>query len=149
MIDAEYRFVLPVPPGEAFDLLSNPARDPEWQPACVEAKLLDEQVRVGCRYEITFQMIGRRMTFTVEILAYEPGVRSEFRVLEGPFRYVGQYTYAKRPDGTSDVHWAFHVDPGDYFGVMPLSLVRKLLIAQVKKDSARLAERLRAAQSQG
>ena len=143
MIDAEHRFTLPVSPGEAFDLLSNPARDPEWQPACVEARLLDGAARAGCRYQVTFQLIGRRMSFTGEILAYEPGVCSEFKTVDGPFGYVGRYEYDERADDTTDVYWTFQVDPGDYFGIMPLTLVRKLLVAQVKKDSGRLAQRLR------
>jgi ribosome-associated toxin RatA of RatAB toxin-antitoxin module len=142
MINAEYRFTLPVSPKEAFNLLSDPAREPEWQSACVETKLLDGQASAGCRYEITFQLIGRRMTFTVEVLAYEPGVRSEFKVVEGPFGYLGSYEYAERQDGTADVHWRFDVDPGNYFGIMPLSLVKKLLVSQVKKDSGKLAARL-------
>jgi ribosome-associated toxin RatA of RatAB toxin-antitoxin module len=143
MINAEHRFTLPVSPGQAFALLSDPAKDPEWQTACVEARLLDGPVRAGCRYQITFQLIGRRMTFTVEVLAYEPGACSEFQSVEGPFAYVGRYEYNERPDGTTDVDWTFRVDPGDYFGILPLTLVRKLLITQVKKDSGRLAERLR------
>jgi hypothetical protein len=142
MINAEHRFTLPVGPEEAFDLLSDPARDPEWQAACVGTTLLDGPARAGGRYEIIFQLIGRKMAFTVELLAYEPGVRSEFKVLEGPFGYVGSYRYTARPDGATDVHWTFDVDPGDYFGIMPLSLVKKLLVTQVKKDSGKLAAKL-------
>ena len=145
LIDAEHRFTLPVPPKEAFEVLSDPARDPEWQTACVGTRLLDGEAREGGRYEITFALIGKRMTFTVEILAYEPGIRSEFKALEGPFTYVGRYDYTERPDGGTDVHWNFRVDPGDYFGIVPLSLVKKLLVSQVKKDSGKLAERLRTA----
>jgi Polyketide cyclase / dehydrase and lipid transport len=144
MINAEHRFTLPVTPEEAFSLLSDPAKDPEWQSACVETKLLDGQAKAGCRYEITFRIIGRLMTFTVEILTYEPGVRSEFRAIEGPFGYFGRYDYTERQDGSVDVHWRFDVDPGDYFGIMPVSIVKKLLISQVKKDSGRLAARLSA-----
>lgn len=143
MIDAEYRFTLPVSAREAFDLLSDPAREPQWRSVCVEARLLDEAPAAGCRYEITFLMLDRRMTFTAEILAYEPGVRSDFTVLQGPFGYSGSYVYTENPDGGTEVHWIFRVDPGDYFGVMPHSLVSKLLIDQIKKDSDRLAERLR------
>lgn len=144
MINAEYRFTLPVGPEEAFNLLSDPAKDPDWQSACVETKLLNGQAAAGCRYEITFRLIGREMKFTVEILAYEPGVRSEFKTLDGPFGYIGHYDYADGQDGTADVHWRFDVDPGDYFGIMPHSLVKKLLNAQVKKDSSRLASQLSA-----
>jgi hypothetical protein len=142
MINAEHSFDLPVAPAEAFALLSDPVRDPEWQSACVHTRLLDGPPRAGGQYEITFQMVGRRMTFIVEITAYEPGHRSAFRVVDGPFGYTGAYTYTERPGGSTGVHWTFDVDPGSYFGVMPLSLVKKLLISQVKKDSGKLAAQL-------
>lgn len=142
MIRAEYSFDLPVPPKEAFAVLSDPARDPEWQGACTRTELLDGAAHAGGRYEITFQMIGRKMNFTCEIDEYEPGVRSRFHVLEGPFSYVGTYDYTERADGTTGVDWVFEVDPGDFFGVMPKTLVKKLLISQVKKDSGKLASRL-------
>jgi hypothetical protein len=47
MINAEHRFTLPVTPEEAFNLLSDPAGDPEWQSACVR-KLLDGRAEAGC-----------------------------------------------------------------------------------------------------
>lgn len=143
MIKAEHRFVLPVPPKEAFDLLSDPARDPEWQTACLRTRLLDGPPRTGGRYEITFQMVGRQMNFTVEITDYDPGRRSAFTATDGPFGYVGEYTYTETADGNTAVHWTFEVDPGTYFGVMPTALVKKLLVSQVKKDSGRLGAKLR------
>jgi hypothetical protein len=142
MIRAEYRFNLPVPPGRAFEMLSDPARDPDWQSACVGTRLLDGAPGVGCRYEITFQMLGRRMSFTVQITEFEPGRHSRFAVLEGPFRYVGSYLYTAQEDGTTDVHWTFDVEPGDFFGIMPKSLMKKVLVSQVKKDSGNLRKQL-------
>lgn len=142
MIRAEYRFQLPVPPERAFEVLSDPARDPDWQAACVSTRLLDGPPGVGCRYEITFQMLGRRMNFTARITDFEPGRHSAFAVVEGPFRYVGNYYYTARDDGTTEVHWTFEVDPGEFFGILPKSLMKKVLINQVKKDSSTLAGQL-------
>ncbi|CAL9360887.1 hypothetical protein SUDANB171_00664 [Streptomyces sp. enrichment culture] len=142
-IKAEYAFDLPVAPEEAFAILSDPARDPEWQGACTRTLLLDGPARPGGRYEITFQMIGRRLDFTCEITEYEPGHRSRFHVLEGPFHYTGTYDYAEHADGTAGVHWTFEVEPGSYFGIMPQALLKKVLVNQVKKDSGKLAAELR------
>jgi uncharacterized protein YndB with AHSA1/START domain len=147
MIKAEYGFDLPVSPKEAFALLSDPAQDPEWQAACVDVRLLNGAARAGGRYEITFQLIGKRMTFTVEVTEFEPGHRSKFHVLEGPFKYIGTYDYTENEDGTTGVHWTFEVEPGDYFGIMPKSLLRKVLVNSVKKDSSKLAEKLRKSSS--
>ncbi|MEU2777162.1 SRPBCC family protein [Streptomyces sp. NPDC007162] len=143
MITAEYSFDLPVPPETAFALVSDPEQDPVWQAACVQSRLLNGPAREGCRYEITFALVGKRMTFTVEIDSYEPGRVSRFHVLEGPFTYHGTYVYSAGPAGTTTVDWTFDVEPGDYFGIMPKSLLRKVLVNSVKKDSAKLAEKLR------
>lgn len=145
MVRAEHVFTLPVDPSAAFDWLSDPARDPEWQASCVSTNLHDDTARVGGLYDITFRMVGRSMTFTVRLVAFEPGVRSVFTVEDGPFVYTGSYTYTALPDGATEVHWTFDVDPGDYFGIMPISLLRKVLLSAVKKDTAKLAQRLRAA----
>ncbi|RKN40379.1 SRPBCC family protein [Streptomyces hoynatensis] len=142
MIEATHEFRLPVSPEEAFRWLSDPARDPEWQSACQETRLLNGPARPGCHYEIVFQMVGRRLAFSVEITDFEPGRHSRFAVLDGPFRYVGSYRYAEQEPGTTQVRWTFDVDPGDYFGIMPKSLLKKVLVTQVKKDSRALAERL-------
>jgi hypothetical protein len=142
VIKAEYKFTLPVSTMEAFYLLSDPAREPEWRTVCVEAKLLNGKAKAGCRYEITFKLVGRLIKFTAEILTFEPGVRSEVKTLDGPFGYFGRFGYTEIQDRVTQIHWQFDVDPGDYFAIIPHSLVGKTLVADVKRDSARLAARL-------
>ncbi|MFJ4414140.1 MULTISPECIES: SRPBCC family protein [unclassified Streptomyces] len=142
-INAAYTFRLPVTPEEAFARVSQPLQDPVWQAACVDVTLLNGEPRPGGQYAITFEMVGKRMDFTVEIDEFVPGVRSAFHTLSGPFGYVGTYTYTAQGDGSTTVDWTFDVDPGDYFGIMPKSLLRKVLVNGVKKDAAKLAERLR------
>jgi hypothetical protein len=142
LVNAEYDFTLPLSPAEAFRLVSDPVMDPVWQAACVAARRLDGSAAAGSRYEITFSLFGKAMTFTVRLTRYEPGVGSRFTVTDGPFRYSGGYEYAARPDGGTSVHWFLAVDPGSTFGLMPAALLKKMLISQVKKDAARLAARL-------
>jgi hypothetical protein len=143
MFRAELTFELPVSPKDAFAILSNPLKDPEWQASCKMTKLLTGPVGKGCTYEIVFVMVGKRLEFKGEVTEYEPGVYSQFRTTEGPISYVGAYTYTEKPDGTTGVYWTFDVEPGDYFGVMPISLLQKLLVSQVKKDVAKLTATLR------
>ena len=116
MIRAEHRFILPVDPEEAFALLSDPRRDPDWLTACRRTALLDGVAAPGCRYEITFEFLSRVMEFVVEINEYEPGRHSRFTTLAGPFHYVGDYRYCAAEDGGTEVHWTFDVEPGDFFG---------------------------------
>ncbi|MEA5455187.1 SRPBCC family protein [Sinomonas sp. JGH33] len=146
MLHAEHTFRLPVPPAEAFALLGDPSRDDEWQSSVIRSRLLDPGPAPGSRYEIAFHMLGQDLEFVAEITAFEPGVRSGYRTVSGPFSYEGGYTYAAADDGGTDVAWHFAVDPGRFFGLLPASFMRWVLISQVEKDAHGLAERLAADQ---
>lgn len=148
MINAEYTFTLPLAPDAAFAYLSNPANDAEWQSSCLECRLLDGPPQTGARYAIVFSFLGRRMQFqaVIEQSDAAAGVYA-FRVVEGPFQYQGRYTFHPHPEGT-EVHWRFDAEPGGFFGILPVALIRKVLISQVEKDSGNLRKRFQAAAAQ-
>jgi len=138
MIHAEYTYTLPVPPARAFAYLSNPANDKEWQASCVSAELLSAQPAVGCRYNIVFSFLGRKMQFVGEITTLQADSEYAFKVVDGSFYYEGRYSLRPHPDGT-EVFWRFDAEPGKFFGILPASLLRKVLISQIEKDSTKLA----------
>lgn len=142
MIHADYTYTLPVPPAEAFAYLSHPANDSQWQSSCVSVELLGPAPMVGCRYNIVFSFLGRKMKFTSEIIVSEPDREYAFKVIEGSFYYEGRYRLRPHGDGT-EVHWQFDAEPGTFFGILPAALLRKVLISQVEKDSATLARLLK------
>lgn len=146
MIEAEYHFNLPVPRNVAFKYLCNPANDRKWQSACMEARLLDAEPRVGSCYQVTFDFIGRRMQFEGEITRLEFPMDCAFRVLNGPVFYQSSYALSPHGAGTH-VHWRFDVDLGRFLGMLPGALLRKLLVRQAEKDSVTLARRLLAQQA--
>ncbi len=143
MINADYTFTLPADPSQVFAYLSNPANDSEWQSACVSAELLGPAPAVGCRYNIVFSLLGRKMNFVSEITLHEPDREYAFKVIEGSFYYEGRYRFRPHADGT-EVHWQFGAEPGSFFGILPAALLRKVLISQVEKDSVTLARLLKA-----
>ncbi|PVZ16367.1 MULTISPECIES: SRPBCC family protein [unclassified Pseudomonas] len=138
MIRAEYQRTLALPRASVFAYLSDPSNDLLWQGSCVEASLLDGSTAPGARYRIKFSFLGKKMDFDCRILASEPCQHYSFEVLEGPFKYVGQYRFADTAQGHTDLHWQFDVEPGRFFGILPVSLLRKVLISQVEKDLANL-----------
>lgn len=140
MIRAEYTYTLPAPPHVVFPYMANPVNDMEWQNSCTEAALLGPEPVVGCRYTIVFSFLGRKMQFLGEITDRVPEREFAFKVIEGSFHYEGRYSFRPHPDGT-EVHWVFDAEPGKFFGILPVSLVRKLLISQVQKDVATLLEK--------
>lgn len=143
MIHAEHTYTLPVAPAVAFAYLSNPANDQQWQDSCVSAQLLGPAPAVGCRYRIVFNFLGREMRFTSEITTLEPDREYAFKVVEGAFHYEGRYSVRAHADGT-EVHWQFSAQPGKFFGILPASLLRKVLISQIEKDAVTLARLLKA-----
>ncbi|HEX3783254.1 MAG TPA: SRPBCC family protein [Pseudonocardiaceae bacterium] len=142
LVEVEYTFDVPVPPKEAFALISDPRQERVWRAICVEVTPLDEVPRVGSQYEIVFEMFGKRMEFTVQIEEFEPGRSSKFRTLRGSFQYFGAYDYAAHENGTTSVRSTLNVIPGDYFGIMSHNLIYKMLVESIKQDSAKLAARL-------
>lgn len=137
MIRAEYSRALGVPRAVLFDYLSNPTNDLHWQASCVEARLLDGTADVGSRYMIVFSFLGRRMNFECQITCAQAPALYTFKVLQGSFFYEGAYNLEEIPDGTR-LSWQFDVEPGKFFGILPVSLLRKVLISQVEKDFSRL-----------
>ena len=146
MIHAEHRFLLPVARGAAFAYLSDPANDIEWQASCVAVRLEGAMPSVGCQYQITFRFLGRKMEFTCAITAFEPDQHYAFKVVEGSFHYEGSYTLQTHAQGT-EVHWQFAAEPGKFFGILPASLLRKVLISQIEKDALTLACKMQPAAS--
>jgi carbon monoxide dehydrogenase subunit G len=133
MIHVEHRYTLAVEPAVAFAYLSNPAHDAEWQSTCSAAELLGPAPEPGCRYRIVFNFMGRKMNFLSTITERKPDSEYAFRVVEGAFHYEGRYSFRPVDEGV-EVHWQFAAEPGKFFGILPTTLIRKVLISQVEKD---------------
>jgi len=138
MIRAQYSRLFNLSRSTLFDYLRNPLNDRHWQSSCAQVELLDGSIEPGSRYAIVFSFLGRRMNFECQITALEPPARYAFKVLQGPFLYEGEYGLEAVPEGTR-LSWQFDVEPGRFFGILPVSLLKKVLISQVEKDLSRLA----------
>ncbi|XZG70409.1 SRPBCC family protein [Chitinibacteraceae bacterium HSL-7] len=145
MIHADHRYTLPVGPAEAFAYLANPGNDAEWQSSCEASELLGTAPVPGCRYRIRFSFLGRKMDFFAEITESTAPSEYAFRVLEGSFYYEGRYSFRPADEGC-EVHWQFSADPGRFFGILPASLLRKVLISQVERDVVNLRRHFAALQ---
>jgi len=142
MIHAEHRYHLDVSPERAFEYLAHPGRDAEWQASCLASRLLDDEPRVGGRYDIEFSFMGRRARFVGRITERTPPAEYAFEVVEGPFLYHGRYSFRPAEAGGGvDVHWQFWAQPARFFGILPASLLRKVLVSQVESDVAKLRKR--------
>lgn len=141
MIYADYRYTLPVSPSKAFAYLANPANDAQWQSSCSDVELLATHPDVGCRYKIVFNFLTRKMNFLAEITESTADREYAFKVIDGPFYYEGRYTLTPHQDGV-EVYWQFAAEPGKFFGIIPATILRKVLVSQVENDVVRLREQL-------
>ncbi|MFJ4052122.1 SRPBCC family protein [Pseudomonas sp. NPDC089743] len=139
MIRAEYSCLLPVDQHQLFAYISDPSNDVHWQGSCVEAQLASSPARLGTEYTIVFSFLGRRMNFRCRITTFEPPHNFGFKVLEGSFLYEGRYSFTAQGEGTR-LDWQFDVEPGRFFGILPISLLRKVLISQIEKDFIRAGQ---------
>ena len=110
----------------------------------MRSTLLDAPARAGSRYQITFHMFGRDLDFVARITDFVEGERSGYTTESGPFSYTGGYTYTPASDGGTEILWSFDVEPGKFFGLLPLSFMRWVLVSQVEKDTRTLRSRLEA-----
>jgi len=133
MVTIEHAFLIPGDIDKVFKYLANPGHDASWQLSCKHSELLDNTPRVGSRYEIGLTFAGRELAFKGEITHLVPNKLYAFQVLEGPFLYTGTYHFKPHPEGTW-IEWLFVAEPGGFFGVFPDALLKKMVLAQFKKD---------------
>ena len=93
-----------------------------WTSGLLEAhKVTDGPFGVGTRIERVSKFLGRRMTYTIEITAVEPGRRIEMSTTAAPFPLTVHYEYEDAPGGGTVFRIHTFGEPGMFFGLaMPI-----------------------------
>lgn len=74
-----YGAVLPVPPDQAFAVVSEPTRWPGFFEGMASAERDDDWGRPGARGRMVNRFLGATVRTSIEILEWEPGRRFRFR----------------------------------------------------------------------
>ncbi len=61
--------------------------------------LTEPPLQVGTRLAFAAEFLGRRMAYTYEVVAHEPGERLVMRTADGPFPMETTYAWADAPGG--------------------------------------------------
>jgi uncharacterized protein YndB with AHSA1/START domain len=100
MPSAERTITVDRAPAEVFAFFTDPANDQTWRPAVKEMTAAGAPA-VGARIrQVVKGPGGRGIAADIEITAYEPVTRYAFRVVAGPVRPVGEYTFTPNRTAT-------------------------------------------------
>ena len=89
------------PPAEVAAYAGDPTNAPEWY---VNIRSVDWRtpppVAVGSRMNFVARFLGRRISYTYEVVELVPGERLVMRTADGPFPMETTYTWEPHRDGT-------------------------------------------------
>jgi uncharacterized protein YndB with AHSA1/START domain len=125
MPQAQRSIVIDRPIADVFGFFTDPANDKKWRTHVKEISSSGVPAVGGTIHQVIAGPGGRGIPADIEITAYDPGSRYAFKVVAGPARPQGEYTFAPAGNGTS-VTFSLSAE---------LTGIKKLLMAgQVQKS---------------
>jgi uncharacterized protein YndB with AHSA1/START domain len=99
-VDVRTEVVIAAPPDRVSAWAAEPAHAPEWYE---NIRSVEEQtpppLAIGSRAAFVASFLGRRLAYTYEVVAWEPGERLVMRTAHGPFPMETTYTWEPAGDG--------------------------------------------------
>ncbi|AXE23969.1 ATPase [Streptomyces globosus] len=141
-VDVRTETVIAVPCERVAAYAADPAHAPEWY---VNISSVEWQtpppMGVGSRMAFVARFLGRRLAYTYEISAYEPGRRLVMRTSQGPFPM--ETTYEWEPYGQTGDHTRMTLrNRGEPIGFAALGA--RLTAAAMRRAQSRDLARLKA-----
>lgn len=99
-VDVTTETVIRRSPEEVAEFAGDPTNAPAWYANIKSIQWRTEPpVGVGSQMDFVAQFLGRRLTYTYEIVEYVPGERLVMRTAEGPFPMETTYEWQPTPEG--------------------------------------------------
>jgi len=140
-VDVQVETTIARSPAEVAAYAGDPSNAPEWY---VNIKSVDWQtpppVAVGSRMDFVAQFLGRRISYTYEVVELVPGERLVMRTADGPFPMETTYTWEPVEGGTRMTLRNRGNPTG--FGQLAAPLMERAMRRATTKDLARLKARL-------
>lgn len=141
-VDVEVEAVIPYPPEVVAAYAGDPGNAPTWYANIVSVdRRTPPPLAVGSRMDFVATFLGRRLSYTYEVVALEPGRRLVMRTADGPFPMETTYTWEPVPGGTR-MRLRNRGTPSG-FAKVAAPVVATAMRRAMTKDLARLTERLR------
>jgi uncharacterized protein YndB with AHSA1/START domain len=140
-VDVAVEALIPSPREVVASYAGDPSNAPQWYADIVSVNWqTSPPVAVGSRMDFEARFLGRRLSYTYEVVEWEPGERLVMRTSDGPFPMETTYTWESVPEGTR-MRLRNRGRPSG-FGKVAAPVMRKAMKGAMTKDLARLAERL-------
>ena len=141
-VDVAVDAVMPFPRELVASYAGDPSNAPQWY-ANIESVnwQTPPPVAVGSRMDFVARFLGRRISYTYEVVELQPGERLVMRTAAGPFPMETTYTWESVPEGTR-MRLRNRGEPTGFAKVAG-PVMAKAMKSAMTKDLARLAERLR------
>lgn len=137
-VDVQVETVIDRPVAEVAAYAGDPTHAPEWY---VNIKSVDWQtdppVRVGSRMDFVAQFLGRRISYTYEVVELVPGERLVMSTAQGPFPMRTTYTWEPAGEGRTRMTLRNDGEPSG-FSKLAAPLMEKAMRRATSKDLARL-----------
>jgi Polyketide cyclase / dehydrase and lipid transport len=140
-VDVEVAAVIPFPRQQVSEYSGDPANAPEWY-ANIRSVVwrTPRPVAVGSKLDFEARFLGRRLSYTYEVVVLEPGQRLVMRTADGPFPMETTYTWAEVAGGTL-MKLRNRGAPSGFSKVAAPVMIRAMRSAMTK-DLERLSRRL-------
>ncbi|WP_341358991.1 SRPBCC family protein [Georgenia sp. M64] len=141
-VDVEVEAVIPYPPEVVAAYAGDPGNAPTWYANIVSVdRRTPPPLALGSRMDFVATFLGRRLSYTYEVVALEPGRRLVMRTADGPFPMETTYTWEPVPGGTR-MRLRNRGAPSG-FAKVAAPVMATAMRRAMTKDLARLTERLR------
>jgi uncharacterized membrane protein len=141
-VNVQSAIVINRPVSEVSRYAADPDNAPLWY---VNIKSVEwvtpPPAQVGSRVAFVAHFLGRRLTYTYELVEFVPGVRLVMRTSEGPFPMETTYAWESNADGTTRMTLRNRGTPSG-FSVSVAPLMAMAMRRAIRKDLALLKKQL-------
>jgi len=139
-VDVLSEILIHRPPHELADYVADPGNAPSWYANIESVEWKTEPpLVVGSRIAFVAHFLGRRLSYTYEVVEYLRGERLVMRTAEGPFPMETTYAWQAVSDGQTRMTLRNRGEPSG-FSALAAPMMASSMRRANKKDLARLKE---------
>lgn len=137
-VDVVTEVTIDLPPEQVAAFAADPDRAPEWYANIESVRWrTPPPLAIGTRLDFVARFLGRRLAYTYEIVAFEPGERLVMRTAEGPFPMETSYGWQPEGSGRTRMSLRNRGEPRGFARVTAPAMAAAMRRANTK-DLARL-----------